>query len=196
MATAVGDEKTPEERKLIMSWFDYLTKEDNIANLNIKEFAGNQMLLNDLPNPKSPSGNCAVHYAAIYDQPTILEKLMENMACDMEKKNKLGSTALHLACAAGSAKAVEVLVTYTKDFDLANGLGNTYLHCAVLSGSLDTFLELVNGLEEKPSFKLRAALKVSNFAGMTSGGYARSFDPICKWLEDKFQIKSVEEEFE
>ena len=59
-----------------------------------------------------------------------------------------------------------------------------------------SFEALVNGLEEKSSFKLRAALKVSNFAGMTPGGYARSFDSICKWLEDKFQIKSVEEEFE
>jgi len=189
-----------ETRKTILKWFEFLTKEDNIAQLDIKEFAKDaetKQLLRDMPNPKSPSGNCAVHYAAIYNKPQIIERLMDAMSADMQQKNKLGSTALHLACAAGSADAVEVLVGYTNEFDLANGLGNTPLHCAVLSGNLKTFLALINGLEEHDKmFNLRSALKVSNLAGMTPGGYARSFDEICKWLENKFKIKSVEDEFE
>jgi len=133
--------------------------------------------LKDAPDNKSASQNCLIHYAALYDDVELCTTLFD-LGADLNVTNKLGSTALHLACCAASVECIGYLAQFTGDED-HNKIGNTPLHCAILSGDLECVKALINAYSE---IKLRDALKRPNLTSFTPGMLSGKFEEIANYL--------------
>lgn len=133
--------------------------------------------LKDAADNKSASQNSLIHYAALYDDVELCKTLFD-LGADLNLQNKLGSTALHLACCSASTECIGYLSQFTGEED-ANKIGNTPLHCAILSGDLECVKALINAYSE---IKLRDALKRPNLTAYTPGMLSAKFEDIQAYL--------------
>jgi len=91
-----------------------------------------------------------------HNTPELLElvKLFFLKDHQMNCRNKLGSTPLHRACAAGNAAMAKELITWGAQVDAVNDMQLTCLHMACLSGDAETVkLLLDNGCAKHITFK-------------------------------------------
>lgn len=139
--------------------------------------------LKDAPDNKSASQNCLLHYAALYDDVELCKCLFD-LGADLNVTNKLGSTALHLACCAASIECIGYLAEYL-DVEDHNKIGNTPLHCAILSGDLECVKALISAYSEN---KLRDALKRPNLTSFTPGMLSGKFEEIGNYFKELFQV--------
>jgi ankyrin repeat protein len=91
-----------------------------------------------------------------HNTPELLElvKLFFLKDHQMNCRNKLGSTPLHRACAAGNLQMANELIRWGAEVDAVNDMQLTCLHMACLSGSADVVkLLLENGCAKHINFK-------------------------------------------
>lgn len=106
----------------------------------------------NLADPKY--GNTAMHFAAWFDYPDIIQILIDAKA-DISKTNKLGSMPLHSASWRSSVASLKVLLECGADAEQSNrrGIGNTPLFLAAKSGSTDCLNALIEHVNIKlPSY--------------------------------------------
>jgi len=133
--------------------------------------------IKDCPDSKSISENCIIHFAALYDDVELCRTLFD-LGADPGVTNKLGSTALHLACSAGSVDCIEYLTQFTTDNE-SNKIGNTPLHCAILSGKLEAVKALIHAYKD---INIREALRRPNLTTFTPGMLSGNFEDIASFL--------------
>lgn len=75
--------------------------------------------------------NTPLHVAASGVGHENLMKLLIGAGVDVDAKNSLDETPLHLACNQGSWKTVKLLIEAGADVNIMSGSQNTPLHCAV-----------------------------------------------------------------
>lgn len=93
---------------------------------------------------------------SIQNTPELLElvKLLFLKDHPMNCRNKLGSTPLHRACAAGNAAMAKELIAWGAQVDAVNDLQHTCLHFACYAGHADVVqLLLDNGCIKQIQFK-------------------------------------------
>ena len=86
------------------------------------------------PNATQPDGSTALHWAAYWDDPALVDRLLRAGA-KTNARNDLGVTPLILACGNGSGPVVERLLAAGADANSASESGETVLMLAARSGN-------------------------------------------------------------
>lgn len=97
----------------------------------------------DIASPDK-SGNTLIHYAAFFDNFEII--LEFSKAVNINKKNNVGNTALHLACSKGNLSSIQALLAEKARADILNNEGRMPLHVSAVSAN--TTPEIVQILVE------------------------------------------------
>ncbi|KGO64318.1 Mg2+ transporter protein, CorA-like/Zinc transport protein ZntB [Penicillium expansum] len=143
----------PEAIKLLLTrGADSTLQEGDIGNpLHLAAMEGCKdatvELLSQAPNhdinAKNVWGNTALHLAARYGQPHIVQKLIEHGA-DKDFLNNDLSTPLHIACSERKLDVAKVLVQNHSLIDEYNRQGNTPLQLVASNGEAEIVLLLLN----------------------------------------------------
>ena len=87
-------------------------------------------------------GNTVLHYAVLYGRIEMAKFLIENEALDVNQRNDLSETPLHLASGAYNISVgtviLELLLKSGADLHAITAWGDTAAHYAALSGTLDS----------------------------------------------------------
>lgn len=93
-------------------------------------------------NAKDAEGNTPIINAVKNEQPRIVKLILQMNDVDVDFQDKLGNTALILACKSGNAESVCYLLCHFPKIDAKNNMGTTALIAAVNNGNK----EIVNTL--------------------------------------------------
>jgi ankyrin repeat protein len=74
-------------------------------------------------------GSNLLHHASVSDDPTVIKCLLY-MGCDINKKNNVGETPLHIASKFGNLKSLKILLEHKKDWREKDKFGKTFIGCA------------------------------------------------------------------
>lgn len=74
-------------------------------------------------------GSNLLHHASVSDDPTVIKCLLY-MGCDINKKNNVGETPLHIASKFGNLKSLKILLEHKKDWREKDKFGKTFIGSA------------------------------------------------------------------
>jgi ankyrin len=120
---------------------------------------GNIDEINDLIAQDVTIPSTALHYAVRYNQVVLMDYLLSALKIDVNCKNELSETPLHLAAACGRKEAVECLLRHEAKIDALDKLKRPPLHWAFLSKNVGTITALLDA---------GANVKVKNTNGETA----------------------------
>jgi len=135
------------------------------------------------------TGATLLHWAAVLEQPVLMERLVE-VGADVKATDFEGGTPLHWAAFFGTPEAVEILLAAGADANAANDKGETPLdmvsapwgeETAVFSAWLGGLMGLELDLEriERDRPSIIAALKKG---GARSSAYSESTEEVDVWI--------------
>lgn len=75
-------------------------------------------------------GSTPFIYACYYNKTNEIMKLLIDAGVDLECRDSMGNTAIHLACASGLTDKVKLLIDEGADLDFPNGQGMRAIHLA------------------------------------------------------------------
>lgn len=142
-----------------------------IARFLITEMGGK--LPDTRESPQSGfSRRPALHLAAENNNPAIVRLLLSEYQQNIHTADNYGTTALHVAAAAGNVATIKVLLTNGANLDGRDAMGRTPLHLATINGHKDVLDVL---LQMGASFSLLddAGNSVLHYAAMLLSGSSR-----------------------
>lgn len=95
-------------------------------------------------NNKDKFGRTALHYAAFYGSAETAATLLRIPLCNVDMRDKHGSTPLILAAEGGHVDAIQSLLGCGAGINLTNKLGASALHEAAYNGHADAIGTLIN----------------------------------------------------
>ena len=98
----------------------------------------------------------AIHFAALNGNGSIVETLLNDTKTNVDAKNEVGRTALHIAAENRKTKAAEILVDRGAMINSTDLDGSTALHIAAFKGDVDMLDMLI---------KKNAAMNIQNKSG-------------------------------
>ncbi|KAG9273682.1 KN motif and ankyrin repeat domain-containing protein 4-like [Astyanax mexicanus] len=132
---------------VFQQWFHISAEEDSCADtvsLYVNEVSKyTPAVLPFLVNMVDDNGNTALHYSVSHSNFRIAKILLDTGVCEVDKRNKIGYTAMMLACLVPvdspvEMKAVQQLMKLSDVNARAGQVGQTALHLAVRHGRVST----------------------------------------------------------
>ncbi len=141
----------------------------------------------DLVNAVDDSKRTPLHYAALSQNPALVEFLISRGA-DIKARELNGGTPLHFAAYGGNTAVVSILIQKGSDLHAKNNMGQTPAFYAAMNGHLEVLQNLVNEGAEVNIKDIR------NWSPVLLASWSGHTDVVSFLLQKGVDINAAEEE--
>ncbi|KAH0789839.1 serine/threonine-protein phosphatase 6 regulatory ankyrin repeat subunit B-like [Histomonas meleagridis] len=162
--------------------FDTLTNKTNAIRVKLLE------LIPNISNSIDQMGNNFLHHSAIYNQTESIKSSVTDLKIDVNSKNALGETSLHLLMQNSSEKFEEnfkFLIENGANIEALNSKNQNILHSSVEHNNLETLQKLIPLLDDAQFKKFLSQKDIDDQTPLELS--SKHFEYNCSHFLSKFQ---------